>query len=144
MKISSLFGTVLAQQCQLPQLKRDDIGWLCNEKFCELACTNGIVSLSQVFIRCWCQSEDECRYIRHYTRYEENMEFELDDYSWQDDFNCESVNRMMGPSLSQFRVEAPVVEGLILKIKPLISFEIFLYFEHASITSARVHTAIQR
>lgn len=139
MKNFILFGTVLGQQCQLPQLKRDDIGWLCNEKFCELTCNNGILSKDQVFIRCWCRSEDECRYIRHYTRYEENMEFELDDDSWQNEFQCQSFQRMMLPPLSPFRVEAPVFEGLILENREFLREN---FVGQVSIISKRVYTPV--
>ena len=44
------------------------------------------------------------------------MQFELDDESWETDFHCESFHRMMVPSFRQFKEEAPVVKGVILKI----------------------------
>ena len=109
MKTFLLFGSVLAQECQQPNLSKDDIELLCNDKFCQVNCKVGSNPETEVYIRCWCKDEN-CKYIRHYTRYEENMHFELDN-DWLEDFKCQSTTRNR---IAERKLYEPVeIEGMI-------------------------------
>lgn len=85
-----LVGAVAAEQCKLPELERNDVEWDCREKFCELKCINGFKSPEEILIRCFCRSE--CEYIRHYTKYQQNMVFKLEENWLQDWVLLQSVS----------------------------------------------------
>ena len=111
MKTFLLFGSVLAQECEKPNLGRDDLELLCNDQFCQVNCKLESKPEKEVYIRCWCKDEN-CKYIRHYTRYEENMHFELET-DWLDDFKCQSLTRSL---IAERELFEPVeVEGSIIR-----------------------------